>query len=107
MIPEKKCHWKDMKLPIHYNQMYMDEVKYFFNCVTSHKETFNSVQKSLYWCLNSHWQQTGLACHMCGKKLNEKSNRCYYSQNGSHRLPGKGFYKMMSGNLSLLIMWNV
>ncbi|MEE9215033.1 MAG: Gfo/Idh/MocA family oxidoreductase [Thermodesulfobacteriota bacterium] len=43
----KEWSWKDMKLDIYYNQMYIDEVKYFFDCIMSHKETFNSVEKSL------------------------------------------------------------
>lgn len=44
---KKEWLWKDMKLSIYYNQMYMDEVKYFLDCVISHKETFNSVKESL------------------------------------------------------------
>lgn len=39
--------WRDMKLDIYYNQMYLDEVKYFLDCVANGKETFNSVRQSL------------------------------------------------------------
>lgn len=39
--------WKDMKIDIYYNQMYMDETKYFLDCVISGKETFNSIKRSL------------------------------------------------------------
>ncbi len=39
--------WKDMKFDIYYNQMYMDEIRYFLDCVSSHRETFNSIQQSL------------------------------------------------------------
>lgn len=38
--------WQDMKLEISYNQMYVDEVQYFLNCVSSSKQTFNSLEKS-------------------------------------------------------------
>lgn len=43
----REWSWKDMKIDIYYNQMYMDEVKYFLDCVISHKETFNSVKETL------------------------------------------------------------
>lgn len=44
---DKKWLWKDMKLDIYYNQMYIDEIKYFCDCVSGGKETFNSVKQSL------------------------------------------------------------
>jgi len=43
----KEWAWKDMELEICYNQMYIDEVSYFFDCISSRKETFNSVKQSL------------------------------------------------------------
>ncbi|HBR22007.1 MAG TPA: hypothetical protein DD713_05490 [Nitrospiraceae bacterium] len=39
--------WKDMKFDIYYNQMYMDEIRYFIDCVSSGRETFNSIHQSL------------------------------------------------------------
>jgi predicted dehydrogenase len=44
---EREWFWKDMELGISYNQMYVDEVSYFFDCISSRKETFNSVKQSL------------------------------------------------------------
>lgn len=44
---DKEWSWKDMKLDIYYNQMYMDEIKYFMNCVKDSKETFNSIHASV------------------------------------------------------------
>jgi predicted dehydrogenase len=44
---DKKWVWKDMKLDIYYNQMYIDEAKYFIDCVSSGRETFNSIKQSL------------------------------------------------------------
>lgn len=43
----KEWQWKEMKLDVFYNQMYMDEIRYFLDCVSSGKETFNSVRQSL------------------------------------------------------------
>lgn len=39
--------WKDIKIDIYYNQMYMDEIRYFLQCVQSGRETFNSIKQSL------------------------------------------------------------
>lgn len=39
--------WKDFPLEIYYNQMYIDEVCYFFDCLMSGKQTFNSISQSL------------------------------------------------------------
>lgn len=44
---EREWSWKGMELGISYNQMYVDEVSYFFDCISSRKETFNSVKQSL------------------------------------------------------------
>lgn len=44
---EKEWVWKDIKLEVLYNQMYIDEIKYFTNCVLSGRETFNSIKQSL------------------------------------------------------------
>lgn len=44
---EREWFWKGMELGISYNQMYVDEVSYFFDCISSRKETFNSVKQSL------------------------------------------------------------
>ena len=44
---EREWFWKDMELGISYNQMYVNEVSYFFDCISSRKETFNSVKQSL------------------------------------------------------------
>jgi predicted dehydrogenase len=44
---DKEWLWEDMKLDIYYNQMYIDEVKYFIDCVLYGKETFNSIEQSL------------------------------------------------------------
>lgn len=38
-----KWVWKDLKIEAFYNQMYVDEVKYFMECVKNHDKTFNSV----------------------------------------------------------------
>jgi len=46
-IADPKWQWKDMKIDIYYNQMYMDEIRYFLDCVASGKETFNSIKQSL------------------------------------------------------------
>lgn len=43
----KEWKWTDMKLDIFCNQMYMDEIKYFLECVLNSKETFNPIEKSL------------------------------------------------------------
>jgi predicted dehydrogenase len=42
-----KWSWQNMKTEIHYNHMYMDEIKYFLDCVSSNRETFNSIKHSL------------------------------------------------------------
>jgi predicted dehydrogenase len=39
--------WKDMQLELSYNQMYLDEVKYFMDCVAARKNTFNTVRQAL------------------------------------------------------------
>lgn len=39
--------WQEMDLDIYYNQMYVDEVKYFMDCVEQSVQTFNSVAASL------------------------------------------------------------
>lgn len=44
---EREWMWKDMKTNVTYDQMYIDEVKYFMNCIMSGKETFNSIKQSL------------------------------------------------------------
>lgn len=44
---DKEWSWKDTKLDIYYNQMYMDEIMYFMNCVKNSKETFNSIHASV------------------------------------------------------------
>ncbi|KHE90632.1 MAG: Gfo/Idh/MocA family oxidoreductase [Candidatus Scalindua rubra] len=64
---EKEWHWKEMKLGIYDNRMYTDEIKYFFDCIISQKETFNSVEKSLLVlklalaadrsCLSNAWER--------------------------------------------------
>ena len=46
-VPEKEWQWKDMKLELYYNQMFIDEVKYFLECVSTGRETFNSIQQAL------------------------------------------------------------
>ncbi len=43
----REWSWKDMKLDLSYNQMYVDEIRYFIDCVSSAKETFNSIKQSL------------------------------------------------------------
>ncbi|MBI5328829.1 MAG: Gfo/Idh/MocA family oxidoreductase [Deltaproteobacteria bacterium] len=43
----KEWVWKEMELEICYNQMYIDEINYFIDCVSSRTETFNSVKQSL------------------------------------------------------------
>ncbi|MCL7413902.1 MAG: Gfo/Idh/MocA family oxidoreductase [ANME-2 cluster archaeon] len=45
-IVDKEWKWEDMKLELYYNQMYMDEIKYFMNCIENMKETFNTVHDS-------------------------------------------------------------
>jgi predicted dehydrogenase len=42
-----KWSWKEMKLELQYNQMYMDEVKYFMDSVTSGRQTFNTIEQSV------------------------------------------------------------
>lgn len=44
---DKEWSWKDMKLDLYYNQMYMDEIKYFMKCVKDSEETFNSIHASV------------------------------------------------------------
>lgn len=43
----REWSWKDMKFDLSYNQMYVDEVRYFIDCVLNGRETFNSVKQSL------------------------------------------------------------
>ena len=43
----REWSWKDMKLDLSYNQMYVDEARYFLDCVSSGRETFNSIHQSL------------------------------------------------------------
>jgi len=43
----REWSWKDMKLEVLYNQMYIDEIKYFVDCVSFDRETFNSIKQSL------------------------------------------------------------
>lgn len=42
-----RWEWKDFELPIYLNQMYVDEAKYFLECVSDNKQTFNSIKESL------------------------------------------------------------
>lgn len=46
-IADPKWQWKNMKLDIYYNRMYLDEIRYFLDCIAYSKETFNSVKQSL------------------------------------------------------------
>lgn len=39
--------WQDFKLPLSYNQMYVDELSYFISCIETGSSTFNSVADSL------------------------------------------------------------
>lgn len=38
--------WKDLPLDIYYNEMYIDEIKYFFECIASGEQTFNSLARA-------------------------------------------------------------
>lgn len=40
--------WKEMKLEILYNRMYVDEARYFMDCVSSAKESFNPLSGGLF-----------------------------------------------------------
>ena len=42
----KKWSWTDMKVELLYNQMYIDEIKYFLDCVSHEKQTFNTIEQS-------------------------------------------------------------
>ncbi|MBF0328719.1 MAG: Gfo/Idh/MocA family oxidoreductase [Nitrospirae bacterium] len=44
---EPEWAWNDMKIDLCYNGMYLDEVRYFLDCIKSGKETFNSVGHSI------------------------------------------------------------
>ncbi len=44
---DKKWSWSDMEVELLYNQMYVDEVEYFLNCVSQGKQTFNTIEQSL------------------------------------------------------------
>jgi predicted dehydrogenase len=46
-IDADKWVWKNMNLEIYYNQMYVDEVRYFMQKVKDSKETFNSISDSI------------------------------------------------------------
>ncbi len=39
--------WKDLPVELAYNQMYVDEVKYFVDCIAARTNTFNTVRQAL------------------------------------------------------------
>jgi len=43
----REWQWKDLNVEINYNQMYVDEARYFFGRITSSKDTFNSIKDSV------------------------------------------------------------
>ena len=46
-VEEAQWSWHDMKFELKYDQMYMDEVKYFIDSVTAGKQTFNTIEQSI------------------------------------------------------------
>jgi len=46
-VQDGKWAWKDMKVDISYNQMYIDEARYFMDCVSAGRATFNSIRESM------------------------------------------------------------
>lgn len=44
---EREWVWKDVKLEVQYNQMYIDEIRYFTDCIVNGRKTFNTVKQSL------------------------------------------------------------
>lgn len=46
-VSDKEWQWKELKLEKLYNRMYVDEAKYFMDCISSQRETFNSLDGAL------------------------------------------------------------
>lgn len=46
-VDGREWQWKEIKLEVLYNRMYVDEVRYFMDCVSSGKETFNPLRSAL------------------------------------------------------------
>lgn len=46
-VAKPQWEWQELKLDIYYNEMFMDEIKYFLECVKSGKDTFNSIADNL------------------------------------------------------------
>jgi predicted dehydrogenase len=44
---DRKWSWTDMEVELLYNQMYIDEIEYFLDCVSHGKQTFNTIEQSL------------------------------------------------------------
>ncbi len=60
-MENKKWKWKDIDVEIYYNRMYVDEVKYFLDCVEGIRETCNPVKESfnvLKWVIAAEYSST-------------------------------------------------
>jgi len=42
----KEWSWEDRRFEIYYNQMFVDELEYFFGCVENGEKTFNTVERA-------------------------------------------------------------
>jgi len=46
-VETPQWNWENIQTEIYYNQMFIDEIEYFLDCVLAGENTFNSVEKSL------------------------------------------------------------
>lgn len=46
-VQDGEWSWKDMKVALAYNQMYIDEARYFIDSVSAGRPTFNSISESM------------------------------------------------------------
>ncbi|MFA5034390.1 MAG: Gfo/Idh/MocA family oxidoreductase [Candidatus Margulisiibacteriota bacterium] len=46
-VKKPEWAWQKMELEVLYNQMYVDEIKYFLACAAAGRETFNSIEKNI------------------------------------------------------------
>lgn len=46
-VTDRKWSWEKMEVELAYNQMYIDEIVYWLNCVSLGRQAFNSIENSL------------------------------------------------------------